>query len=84
MLYMIFAKTKLQHWGETFGEYPSFYYFSRTLLFIYDNLSACQRFGFTLSGERRPDLRIRFSSRRQQRDSMISIINYSNISLLLT
>jgi len=29
---LIFAKTNLQHLGETFGEYPFFYYFSRTLL----------------------------------------------------
>jgi len=34
-LYLIFAKTKLQHRGETFGEYPFFYYFNRTLLIIY-------------------------------------------------
>ena len=32
MLYLFFAKTKLQHRGETFGEYPYFYYFNRTLL----------------------------------------------------
>ena len=27
-----FAKTKLQHEGETSGEYPSLYYFSRTVV----------------------------------------------------
>jgi len=40
MLYLVCAKTKLQHLGETFGEYPFFYYFSRTLVIFYSILSA--------------------------------------------
>ena len=32
MLLLSFAKTKLQHEGETSGEYPSLYFFTRSLL----------------------------------------------------
>jgi len=35
MLYLVCGKTKLQLLGETFWEYPFFYYFSRTLLIKY-------------------------------------------------
>jgi len=35
MLYVVCAKTKIQHEGETVREYPSFYYFSRSVVNIY-------------------------------------------------
>ena len=35
MLYDVWSKTKIQHEGETSGEYPSLYYFSRTVVIVY-------------------------------------------------
>ena len=39
MLYLFSPKTKLQHLGETLGEYPFFYYFSRTLVKYYMHIN---------------------------------------------
>ena len=42
------AKTKLQHEGETSGEYPSLYIFSRTLLIKYTKDRLTNTFIFPL------------------------------------